>query len=280
MSAPALLLGATQSLDTELIEILGAAAAVLATIGLLLLLPIYLTHRREVTRLLEWMEHEPEAGTTEFRAITPPPVRPDGKMTPAERVTSERPALTRISTGEYAAIEPEPVGFWKRVIDRGPRHPLVLAIVAILIGVAAFVVGSQLIRSDEDGQGPGPIDPSTVRVAVVNATGEGGVGDTVSNRLERKGFVVTSNSIVSDPAKRSAVYYARGSKREGKAVAKALNLGDPKVFEAEQEAAADGAAVVVVAGEDGRAAPSGDGKDESNDAANENAGGEPPAGEG
>ncbi len=68
---------AAESLDTELIEILGGAAAALAALGMLLLLPIFLNHRREIERLLEWKERDPEAGTTEFRAV-PGPVRTGG----------------------------------------------------------------------------------------------------------------------------------------------------------------------------------------------------------
>lgn len=260
MAAPTLPLAAPQSIDTELIELVGSVSAVLATIGLLLLLPIYLNHRREVERLLEWKERDPEAGTTEFRAVpgpgAVPPARSGGKMTPAERVTSERPALTRISTGEYAAIEPEPMGFWRRVIERGPRHPLVLAIVAVLIGVAAFVVGSQLIRSEDEGGGKGKaVDPATVKIAVVSATSEAGVAGDVADALEAKGFVIASTSSASDPAKSSGVFYAKGERAAGKAVARALKLSSPTIFGPEQEAAADGADVVVVAGEDGEALP-------------------------
>lgn len=254
--ATALPVGA-ESFDTDLIELLGAVAGLMATLGLLLLLPIYLTHRREVNRMLEWMDREPEAGTTEFRAVPGPgvPTRSGGKMTAAERVTSERPALTRISTGEYAAIEPEPQGFWQRVIDRGPRHPLVLTIIAVLIGVIAFVIGSQLIRTDEDTGGGGgrTVDPGSVEVTVVNANGEPGAGSTVADLLKAKGFVVTGNTAAPDPVKESGVFYAKGMPREGKAVQRALQLPPPKLFGAEQEAAADGADVVVVAGEDGAA---------------------------
>lgn len=260
MTASAIVVAATESLDAELIEVLGAVAAALATLGLLLVLPIYLNHRREVERLLEWKERDPDAGTTEFRAIpAPETARAGGKLSPAERVTSERPALSRISTGEYAAFEPEPepVGFWRRVVERGPRHPLVLTIAAILVGVAAFVIASQLIRSDDETKGPGAVDPATVEVAVVNATSEPGVGSAVSRRLEAKGFVVASNTAAPSPAKQSGTFFGQGQRREGRAVARALGLGAPEPFAAEQEAAADGADVVVVAGEDGKAVPSG-----------------------
>lgn len=262
MSSLPIVVGASESIDTELIEILGSISAILATIGLALLLPIYISHRREVERLLEWKDQEPEAGTTEFRAIPAPsgtvpatPGRSGGKMTPAERVTSERPALTRISTGEYAALEPEPKGFWQRVVERGPRHPLVLAIIAILIGVGAVFAGSQLIKNDDDTGGGNKVDPATVSIAVVNGTSEPGVANDVSDLLEKKGFVIDSNSVASgpDPAKASAVFYAKGERAAGKAVARVLKLPRPTPFGQEEEAAANGASVVVVVGEDGQA---------------------------
>ncbi len=275
MTPPAIPLAASESIDTELIEILGAGAAALATIGLLLVLPIFLTHRREIGRLLEWMERDPDAGTTEFRAI-PAPVHAPGKMTPAERVTSERPALSRIATGEYAVIEPEPPGFWRRVIERGPRHPLVLTILAVVVGVAAVVAAAQLIRSDDEQRGGGGIDPATVQIAIVNATSEPGVGGDVADRLEAKGFKIASNSVASEPAKESAVFYGKGERAAGKAVARVLKLPRPTPFGPEQEAAADGAAVVVVAGEDG-AATGGTG---SGGSGGGDPGGDKPAGEG
>lgn len=271
MAVPAIPLAASESINTELIEILGAGAAVLATIGLLLVLPIFLDHRREIGRLLEWKERDPDAGTTEFRAIAPP-AAPTGKMTPAERVTSERPALSRIATGEYALIEPEPPGFWQRVIERGPRHPLVLTILAVLVGVAAVVIAAQVIRSDDETKGGGGVDPASVQVAVVNATAEPGVGNDVADRLEAKGFRIASNSVASNSEKESAVFYGKGERNAGKAVARVLKLPRPTPFGPEQEAAADGADVVVVAGEDGAATGGGE--------SGSGSGGGKPAGEG
>lgn len=277
MAPTAILLAASESINTELIEIVGAGAAALATIGLLLVLPIFLNHRREIERLLEWKERDPDAGTTEFRAI-PAPASPAGKMSPAERVTSERPALTRIATGEYALVEPEPPGFWRRVIERGPRHPLVLAILAVIVGIAAVAGASQLIRSDDSSKGGGGVDPATVQVAVVNATSEPGVGSDVAARLEARGFNITSNTAASNSAKRSAVFYGKGEHSAGKVVARVLKLPRPSPFGPEQEAVADGADVVVVAGEDGAAAG------ESSGSGGSGGGGKPgggkPAGEG
>ena len=88
-----------------------------------LLLPLFIAQRREIARLLEWQERDPEAGDSgepEPATAGLAALRAAGPMTPAERVTSERPALERISTAERAAIELEEAPFWRRVIIRGP----------------------------------------------------------------------------------------------------------------------------------------------------------------
>jgi hypothetical protein len=127
---------------------------------------------------------------------------------------------------------------------------------AILIGVVAVVVASQLIRSDDSTESGGGVDPATVSIAVLNATSSPGMGSDVADILEAKGFVVASNTSTTQQ-NQSAVFFAKGAKAKGRAVARTLKLPQGAKFQAEQEAAADGADVVVVAGEDGRAASKG-----------------------
>ncbi len=155
------------------------------------------------------------------------------------------------------------------MIERGPRHPLVLTILAIVVGVVAVFLASQLIRSDDDSSsGAGAIDPADVQVAILSATSEPGVGSEVADILEGRGFVIASVTSATDNQKQSGVFFAPGEKQKGKVVARALKLPLPSPFEAEQEAAADGADVVVIAGEDGRAAGDGSsGGDSKDDAA-------------
>jgi hypothetical protein len=217
-------------------------------------LPLYLNQRQEVERLVDWMEREPDAGTTEFRAIDPAAARAAGRMTPAERVTSERPALARISTAEHEALALADAPLWRRVIERGPRHPLVITILAILIAVAIFVAAGLLIRSgDGESNGKGGIDRSDVSIVVVNAAGESGIGDDVEDGLAGKGYDVVSTSVANDSVGKTKVQYAPGQKQAGRLVARTLNLNEGQSateFDAEGEAAADGADVVVFAGRD------------------------------
>jgi hypothetical protein len=261
----AVLITASDSLLSRdgILIILGGGAGILAMIGLLLLLPLYLTQRGEVERLLDWMDREPEAGTTEFRAVQPGDVasRAGGRMTPAERVTAERPALARISTAERDALAMEDAPLWRRVIDRGPRHPLVITILALLVAVAIFAAAALLIRSgDGEDKGGGGIDRSEVQVVVVNSAGSSGVADEVGDGLSGKGFDVTGTTVGDSSVGKTKVQFAPGQKKAARAVARTLHLGTPATeFDAEGEAAADGADVVIFVGQDLQPAEGGKG---------------------
>lgn len=261
----AVLLAASEGLlgKEGILIVLGGAAGALAILGLLLLVPLYLTQREEVERLLDWMDREPEAGTTEFRAVgasgpsgpAGPPGRTAGRMTPAERVTAERPALARVSTAERDAIAMADAPLWRRVLDRGPRHPLVVTIAALLIAVAIFAAAGLLIRSgDGDSKGGAAIDRGDVQIAVVNSAGSSGAADQVEEGLSDRGYDVTSIGVASDTVGKTKVQYAPGQKKAARLVVRTLKLpGEGQAateFDAEGEAAADGADVVVFVGED------------------------------
>jgi LytR cell envelope-related transcriptional attenuator len=256
-AAAAVLTAATESLLSRegLLIALGGAAGLLAILGLILLLPLYLTQREEVQRLVDWMDREPDAGTTEFRAIDPAAARQSGRMTPAERVTSERPALARISTQEQEALALQEAPLWRRVVERGPRHPLVLSLIALLVAVAVVAAAGIWIRAGDDdepsGKTPSGVDPASVQVVVVNAGDSSGLADEIGQQLEDDGFDFVGTSVASEPVPKSMVRYAPRHKVEGGAVSRALKLkSKARSFDAEAEAAANGADVVVIAGED------------------------------
>lgn len=252
--------------DSGLLLLLGGGAGALALVGMLLLVPLHVAHRREIARLQSWRDREPDAGTTEFRAVPPPGAAPAAtttsprRMTPAERVTADRPALARI-TGEQPALVHEEPSFLRRVTERGPRHPLVLAIGAVLAAAAVIVVASQLIQASPGaGRGSGGgIDNGTVQVVVVNAAGSSGVAGDIAANLEADGFDVTANTVASSQSRKSSVRFAKGFKSGGKAVARSLGLRSPAPFNATATAEAAGADVVVVAGKNAQVVPA-DGK--------------------
>lgn len=248
----ALPVAAESLLGRDLLIPLGGVAAVLAIFGFLLLLPIFVTQRREVKRLTRWMEAEPNAGTTEFSAITPEQLasagmRPTGASAAAERVTSERPALARVGTGEYAATAP--MGFWRRVIERGPRHPLVISIVALLVA-AGIVLGVGSLLEPGENEGGKAISPADVEVVVINASSSSGLASSIADNLEAEEFVVLATSAESEPVSKTVVRFAPGARREARLVARQFGATRVKPFDREAEAAADGASVVIIGGED------------------------------
>jgi len=243
-----------QDLSNDLIEPLGGAAAALALFGLILLLPLYVTHRREIARLLDWQEREPELGEPEGpRASAADTTAPTtGSMSAAAaRVTSERPALARIGTAERAAIDLEQAPFWRRVVERGPRHPLVVSLLALLLAGAVFAGAALLLRADDERQPSGKsIVASEVDVVVLNASTATGLAGNVAGDVEANNFVVTGTTAASETADESVVLYAPGAKTEGRAVSRKLEIRSLLEFDREAEAAADGASVVVIVGED------------------------------
>ncbi len=164
MAALPILLGAPESLDTELIEVLGALAAAMATVGLLLLLPIYLTHRREVERLLEWKEREPEAGTTEFRAVPGPGMtqpRTGGKTTEQLKAAeAQRIEAALLSAGKGL----------RRVVLQGAL------LTAVAVALSAWWWWPRLQAYRESGglllkSFPGNTDPPATLLGLVGAFG-------------------------------------------------------------------------------------------------------------
>src|SRR5215210_6262035 len=148
-----------------------------AALAVLLLLPLYLSQRRDVQRLRAWMEREPERpgadlaasealldrAEAELEAVfgqqqapsatgveahptmeptgvappTPVPRPPPATAAPVQGAPAERPALDRI-TMERAALEPHPR--WRRLVARvgQPRVLSTIALLAVVLGLAAI----------------------------------------------------------------------------------------------------------------------------------------------
>lgn len=244
-------LAAPESLIGEQLFVpLGGGAAILALLGMLMLLPLLITQRREIDRLREWHDREPEAGDQGPRPAQTTAYRSTGPMTAAERVTSERPALARIGTAERAAIELEQAPFWRRVIIRGPRHPLVLSLGALILAATAIIVVGLVLRAEPENGGGVGIDPAEVDVVILNASSMPGLAGAVGDRVERDEFNVTGTTVAQDSSRGSVVQYADGAKPEARAVARSLGITIGGPFDPYAEAKAAGADVVVIAGDD------------------------------
>ena len=250
----ALPLAAAQSLLGQgLLVPLGGGAAILAMIGMVMLLPLFVAQRREIGRLVDWYEREPEAGDSEPPEAPAPTLVRSGPMTAAERVTSERPALARIGTSERAAIELQQASLWGRIVIRGPRHPLVLSLIALLVAVAAIVAAGLLLRANSESSSRGEgLDHSTVSVVVLNASSSPGLAGRIGDRVGRDGFNVSATSVAGKPVARSVVEYAdvSGAKAEARAVSRSLGIAIGGHLDPDAESKAEGAHVVVIAGDD------------------------------
>lgn len=248
----AILLGAGSGIPTDILVKAGDAAGVVAVLALLLVLPLFISHRREVRRLLDWQRLEPARGEGSDLpagqgAVTTAAAAPTRTLSPAERVTADRPALERL-TAERAAIESP--SFWRRLIARGPRHPLVLAGLALVLAVGLVVVVS-LTGSigDNDPDTSGRFDRTTVSLVVLNGSSQTALADKVADSLTAAGFedVRTGTTATS---RQTVVLYEKGNRRAAEILRRELGVKVVQRLDRAAKAAAPEADVVVVAGED------------------------------
>ena len=257
----------------EIFDTVGGFIALGALAGVLLLLPLYLSQRRDVRRLRAWMEREPgysaeDLASSEERldhaeaeleevlgatAVAEPeaPPTPAGGMPAATRVTHERPALERI-TMERAALEPHPR--WRRFLDRvtQPRALIAIGVAALLLGAGAIYASQQLLSDDEGprGQQVGRIDPSDVKVAVLNGTSINGLAGKVASDIDAAGYSVGAITNTTPGFASTEVLYEDRQKPAAQKVAGDLGVRDVKPLDRDSRRLAAGADVVVIAGED------------------------------
>ena len=263
--------------------------AAVSVLGIFLLLPLYLSQRRDVHRLRDWMaanpDHpakdlavserildsaerelakayadrgEPVPGTMEFEAVraataVKQPGKAETAAVPLEEslLTSERPALTQV-TMERSALEPHPR--WKRFANRvtQPRALALIALAALVLGTVGIVVVDRVLREGDDGAAP--VDSGGIEVAVLNTTTANGIAGRVADDVESAGFIRGQVGNVERETDQTIVMYAPDQKRSGKRVAR--EIGDVAVqpIDREIQAAAEGADVVIILGQD-RVAP-------------------------
>lgn len=245
----------------ELFGTAGAFASLAATLILALLAALYVSQRRDVERLRAWAEREPEhveADLAASEALLDRAERELEELTGVEpeppaaarRVTSERPALERV-TAERAALAPHPR--WGRFASRvtQPRAMIAIGIAAALLAAAAIFGSEQLLSGDEGSRGGGGVDPSETRVAVLNGfPAEDGLAGRVASDLEADGYLRGAVTNAPRSFEESVVFHARGEERAGRRVARRLEIADVEEIDGEIRAIAGAADVVVVAGAD------------------------------
>jgi hypothetical protein len=257
----------------EIFDTVGGFIALGALVGVLLLLPLYLSQRRDVKRLRAWMEVEPDypaenlatseqrldAAELELETITGETMiaEPDAGVTPAGgvsaamRVTHERPALERI-TMERAALLPHPR--WRRFVSRvtQPRVLVAIGVAALVLGVAGIVVTQDLLSTDDGPRGEhvGAIDPADVEVAVLNGTSINGLAGKVASDVEASGYKVGAITNTAPGVKKTEVFFVDHQKPEAQKVARDIGVEKVGPLDKELRDLAAGADVVVIAGED------------------------------
>jgi LytR cell envelope-related transcriptional attenuator len=277
----------------EVIDVVGGVVAAIATLGILLLIPLYLSQRRDLKRLHEWMDADPghpgvdmarseamldraEAELEESLGEPSPgaaapvaPPTPTGEVAPtpaggttpvpaAQRVTSERPALERI-TMERAALEPHPR--WRSFVARinQPKLLIGIAIAAVVLGAGAIFVTEKLLESDDE-EAParaGAVDPAEISVTVLNGVASiPGLAARVGDDVEAAGFELQRplSTTSGTPYDQTVVMFSRGHQREANAVARDLGVPAVQPLDQRTEGLSGGADVLVIAGED-RAQP-------------------------
>jgi hypothetical protein len=268
---------------------LPAYVSLAALAAFLLLLPLYLSQRRDLKRLRDWMEREPShpgadltasealldraeaeleaifaggtqpaPGTSETGAVEPTVVRPPAPrpLAAAQRITHERPALERI-TMERAALQPHPR--WRRLmaVVGQPAVLSTVAAVAVILGLVAIFGSGELLRGGEDSgprPKPGAVVPGEVEVAVLNGTSVPGLAAKVGDDVRVNGFQLGAVTNSSKQFDQTVVMYEPGQERAARKVANDLGVKPVQAIDRQTEGSAGGADVVVIAGAD-RAQP-------------------------
>jgi hypothetical protein len=259
------------SLISDIPDYVSAAAL----FGTALLTPLYLSQHRDVVRLRELKEREPDHPLRDLAAsealmdraeveleelIQPTPLPPSerlrtGGLTPVPAstlTTSDRPALEQL-TMEREALAPHPR--WRRFAARvsQPRVLATLALAAVAIGVAALFASGKLLPGNEPGSAgpkPGAIVPADVNVSVLNGTSLAGLAGRVGDDVERSGFQLGNVTNSRKQYQQTVVMYGPGEQKAATRVAHVLGVTPVQPIDAQTRSLAPNADVVVIAGVD------------------------------
>jgi len=277
--------------DTNLVKVLYDVAnsmptyvSLAASVGFLFLLALFLSQRRDLIRLREWMADVPnhpaedlarsealldraEAELEEILGVEPPPeevVEPTVVAPPAaarhttpvpgsQTTTSERPALEQITT-EREALLPHPR--WRRFAARvgQPRVLGLIALGSVILGLVGIFGSERLLNNNagpETTTKAGAIVPGDVTVAVLNGTSVPSLGAKVADTVRVSGFDVGDVGTSRQEYDQTVVMYESGQKRAAQKVARDLGVKVVQEIDRPTQLEAGGAAdVVVIAGKD------------------------------
>lgn len=253
-----------------------------ACVGFLFLLTLYLSQRRDLMRLQEWMATVPdhpaedlarsealldraEAELEEILGVEAPqeaPAEPTivAPPTPAEaarpaatqQTTSERPALEQI-TSEREALLPHPRWhrFWGWVGQ--PRVLALIALGAVILGLGGIFGSERLLNEGGDTTTtpkPGAIVPQDVSVAVLNGTSVPGLATKVASDVQVNDFALGNVGTTRKEYDQTVVMYEGGQRKAADKVARTLGVKPVQPIDDQTQHEAGGADVVVIAGKD------------------------------
>jgi hypothetical protein len=253
----------------KVIEQIGAFAGLAAFLGLAVLALLSFTQGRDIRRLREWAGSAPERDAE----------RKEATSTIAAQRAEELRQLEESRTAEHEAVSKReerrrrreaglPAQSRRERFSEGssnlgarlaePRSLIAIFIVMLVVvgGVAYFVVsGSGDSASGKKGkQAAAKLQPSEIDVTVLNGTATAGLAATYGDKVERKGFTLGAVSNTGQSFESSVVMFERGHAPEARKVAKQLGISKTELMSSEVKAAAAGANVAVVVGEDNAAA--------------------------
>ena len=266
---------------SEVFDAVTGFVALAALVAIVLLLPLYISQRRDVQRLREWMAREPghppadlaasdallDRAESELERLLPPEPAAEPAAEPAPTPSTPRPAAARVTharpareriTQERAALAPYPR--WRRLRDRvvRPRVLVAIGLFALLSGGAAIVLSEELLSTGDGSSARGgrgsAVDRSEVTVAVLNGTSVNGLAGRVGSDVESNGYQLGAVSSTTPGVEDSIALYARGERAAAEKVARDLGIGPVQRLDRETARLAGDADVVVIAGED-RARP-------------------------
>ena len=260
---------------SQIFDTVTGFVAVGAALGIVMLIPLYLSQRRDIERLRGWAEREPEYAAkdlahseerldeaeTELERVlgegaeqateVRQPAPGETPIPAATRVTHERPALERI-TMERAALAPHPR--WRQFVNSAtqPRVLVAIGLAALVLGGAAVVVSQQLLSNDE---GPASshvarINPADVTVAVLNGTSVNGLAGKVGSDVEASGYTLGAVTNTTPDYKKTVVMYADKQKPAAQKVAGDIGVEEVSELDRDLRDVVGDADVVVIAGED------------------------------
>jgi LytR cell envelope-related transcriptional attenuator len=252
----------------EVIEQIGAFAGLAAFLGLGVLALLSFTHGRDIRRLREWAGSAPERDAE----------RKESTSTVAAQRAEELRELEQARTAEREAIDQREERRKRREaglpeLTRGERlrqgtsrfgerlaEPrwlaLLFVVIVVVLGGGAYLLlsGDESSDGKQGKQAAAKIKAAEIEVTVLNGTSVAGLAATYGDKVEGKGFGLGAVSNTEQPFEASVVMFERGHKTEAKKVAKQLQISELELMSSEVKAAAEGADVAVVVGEDNAAA--------------------------